>query len=257
MRAFPPARRTRSRGWRLRAVFRLPGRSTMPWNGCSRSRAGKALSRSPAGSFRQSRARPGAIRSSRSPKLWTFACRIPGRNLRNRLAGTVPRRLVPEPMGTAIGSRIRRRSSCSRPKARSRARRALRRMLRSRMTVEVIAEACRKRIRRPHHLPLLLRTQRLRLQGDRRGRAGPCAPGGASCARRSCAVFSCSGLITLLEHAFQQVMHALIHDVIRWCSTDARRRAAPESDPGAARGLARVGDPMSVQPPAHVRAAVE
>ena len=177
MRAFPPARRMRSRRWRLRAVFRLPGRCTMPWNGCSRSRAGKALSRSPADSFRQFRARPAAIRSPRSPKRWIFACRTPGRNLRSRLAGTVPRCLVPEPMASAIGSPIRRRSSCSRPKARSRACRAARMTPRSRPTAEVIAKARRERIRRPYHPPLLLRTQCLRLRGDRRGRAGSCAPG--------------------------------------------------------------------------------
>ena len=40
---------------------------------------------------------------------------------------------------------------------------------------------------------------------------------------RRCAPFCCSGLVTLLEDAFQQVTHALIHAAIRPCSTDARR----------------------------------
>ena len=215
-RASRSARRMPSRRWRMRAGSRLPGRCTMPWNGCSTLRAGKALLRSLADWRRAAGPRLRATRSPRSPRRWTFGSRKQRRSLGTGCLRTASRRLRPVLVRTAIGSPIRRWSSRLRTEPRSPGRRTAG----GRRITEAIAEARGGRTRWLHHQLRLARIRLLRLRRDPRDRAEPGSRRCASGARRRCAGFCRSGLITLLERAFQQVMHARIHAAIGPCCRD-------------------------------------
>ena len=191
MRAFPSARRMRSRRWPLPAGSRSPGRCTTPWSGCSMSRAVKALSPSPGAWPRRACPNPWAIRSRRWLRRWTFGFPKRTRDLGSRFLRTVSACMCPLSFRSAIGLPSRRRSSRLRPSAGSREIRTRCRNARRRMIAKAIVQAGWNRGSRLHReLPLAL-IRRLRLPADpvsARIRDPPAAPmSGAGAARRSAA----------------------------------------------------------------------